>query len=72
MATVIGATAFKAICGSSGATTATFTAVAVPQMDRYGYDKRMSTGIVATVGTLGVLIPPSVVLIIYGSSRNSP
>jgi C4-dicarboxylate transporter, DctM subunit len=66
MATVVGATAFKAICGSSGATTATFTAVAVPQMDRYGYDKRMSTGIVATVGTLGVLIPPSVVLIIYG------
>jgi C4-dicarboxylate transporter, DctM subunit len=66
MATVVGATAFKAICGSSGATTATFTAVAVPQMDRYGYDKRLSTGIVATVGTLGVLIPPSVVLIIYG------
>lgn len=66
MATVVGATAFKAICGSSGATTATFTAVAVPQMDRYGYDKRLSTGIVATVGTLGVLIPPSIVLIIYG------
>jgi C4-dicarboxylate transporter, DctM subunit len=66
MATVVGATAFKAVCGSSGATTATFTAVAVPQMDRYGYDKRLSTGIVATVGTLGVLIPPSVVLIIYG------
>jgi tripartite ATP-independent transporter DctM subunit len=66
MATVVGATAFKAICGSSGATTATFTAIAVPQMDRFGYDKRLSTGIVATVGTLGVLIPPSVVLIIYG------
>jgi C4-dicarboxylate transporter, DctM subunit len=66
MATVVGATAFKAVCGSSGATTATFTAVAIPQMDRYGYDKRLSTGIVATVGTLGVLIPPSVFLIIYG------
>jgi len=66
MATVIGATGFKAICGSSAATSATFAGVAIPEMDRYGYDKRLSTGIVATVGTLGVIIPPSVTLIIFG------
>lgn len=66
MATVAGATAFKAICGSSPATAATFASVAVPEMDRYGYDKKLSTGIVATVGTLGVLIPPSVTLIVFG------
>jgi tripartite ATP-independent transporter DctM subunit len=66
MATVIGATGFKAICGSSAATSATFASVAVPEMDRYGYDRRLSTGIVATVGTLGCIIPPSVVLIIFG------
>jgi C4-dicarboxylate transporter DctM subunit len=66
MGTVVAATAFKAICGSSTATAATFATVAVPEMDRYGYDKRLSCGTVATVGTLGVIIPPSVVLIIYG------
>ncbi len=66
MATVAGATAFKAICGSSPATAATFASVAVPEMDRYNYDKKLSTGIVATVGTLGILIPPSVTLIVFG------
>ena len=66
MATVAGATAFKAICGSSAATSATFASVAIPEMDRYGYDTKLSTGIVATVGTLGVIIPPSVTLIIMG------
>jgi C4-dicarboxylate transporter, DctM subunit len=66
MATVGGATVFKAICGSSPATSATFAFVAVPEMDRYHYDKRLSTGVVATVGTLGILLPPSVTLIIYG------
>ncbi|MBF0549633.1 MAG: TRAP transporter large permease [Deltaproteobacteria bacterium] len=64
--TVGAATAFKAICGSSPATAATFASIAVPEMDRYGYDKRLSCGTVATVGTLGILIPPSVVLIVYG------
>jgi len=64
--TVAAATGFKAICGSSPATAATFATVAVPEMDRYGYDKRLSCGTVATVGTLGVLIPPSVTLIVYG------
>ena len=66
MATVIGATGFKTICGSSAATAATFSSVAIPQMERYGYDKRLSTGIVATVGSLGCIIPPSVVLILLG------
>ena len=66
MATVVGGSAFKAICGSATATTATFASVAMPEMDRYGYDKKLSTGIIATVGTLGCLIPPSVVLILYG------
>jgi tripartite ATP-independent transporter DctM subunit len=66
IATVLGGSAFKAICGSATATTATFASVAMPEMDRYGYDKRLSTGTVATVGTLGCLIPPSVVLILYG------
>lgn len=66
ISTVVGATAFKAICGSTPATTATFASVAVPEMERYGYDRRLSTGIVATVGTLGILLPPSVTLIIFG------
>ena len=66
MATVVGATVFKAICGSSPATAATFASVAVPEMDRYHYDRKLSTGIVATVGTLGILIPPSVTLIVFG------
>ena len=66
MATVVGAAGFKAICGSSTATAATFASVAIPEMNRYNYDKRLSTGIVATVGTLGCMIPPSVVLILYG------
>ena len=66
LATVAGATIFKAICGSIVATCATFASVAVPEMDRFGYSKKLSTGIVATVGTLGVLIPPSVILILLG------
>ena len=66
MATVGGATAFKALCGSAVATAATFSSVAIPEMDRYSYSKTLSTGLVAVVGTLGCLIPPSVYLILYG------
>ena len=66
MTTVVGATLFKAMCGSSLATTATFAGIAIPEMDRYKYDQRLSSGVVASVGTLGMLIPPSIVLIIYG------
>jgi C4-dicarboxylate transporter DctM subunit len=64
LATVFGATIFKAISGSSLATAATFSSVAVPEMDKYGYDRRLSTGVVASVGTLGFLLPPSGTLII--------
>jgi C4-dicarboxylate transporter, DctM subunit len=66
VATVAGATVFKSICGSVAATAATFASVAIPEMDKYGYSKKLSTGIVATVGTLGVLLPPSVILIVFG------
>lgn len=66
MATVLGATAFKTICGSSAATSATFASVAIPEMQRFGYSDKLSSGVVATVGTLGVIIPPSVTLIILG------
>ncbi len=66
MATVAGATLFKAMCGSTLATCATFSSVAVPEMDRYGYSRKLSTGVVASVGTLGILLPPSITLIIFG------
>jgi C4-dicarboxylate transporter, DctM subunit len=66
LATVAGVTVFKTICGSAAATNATFAAVAVPEMDRFGYSKKLSTGCVAVAGTLGVLLPPSVVLIVFG------
>src|SRR5512147_2094949 len=66
MATVLGATGFKALCGSSPATAATFASVAIPEMNRYGYDKRLSTGIVSVVGTLGAIIPPSVNRVVWG------
>jgi C4-dicarboxylate transporter DctM subunit len=66
VATVVGATAFKALCGSAVATAATFSNLAIPEMDRYGYSKTLSTGLVAIVGTLGCLIPPTIFLIIYG------
>jgi tripartite ATP-independent transporter DctM subunit len=62
----IGACAlFGAICGSSIATAATFSGVAVPEMRRHGYEPEFAAGAVASAGTLGVLIPPSVLLAIY-------
>jgi len=57
---------FAAICGSNTATAATMGAVALPQMKKYNYDPRLSSGTVATGGTLGTVMPPSVVLIIIG------
>ena len=63
----IGACAmFGAICGSSLATAATMTRVAMPQMRARGYDDGLATGAIAAGGTLGILIPPSVILLIYG------
>jgi tripartite ATP-independent transporter DctM subunit len=66
MATTAGAAAFGTVTGSATATAATFGSVAYPEMDRYHYNKKLSTGIVAVGGTLGSLIPPSVTLIVYG------
>ncbi|MBW1785073.1 MAG: TRAP transporter large permease [Deltaproteobacteria bacterium] len=57
---------FAAICGSNTATAATMGAVALPQMNKYGYDTRLSSGTIVTGGTLGTVMPPSVVLIIIG------
>lgn len=72
MATVLACSAFSAICGSNAATAATMTTVALPEMKKYHYDNRLSTGAVACGSTLGVVIPPSVVLIVIGlSSRQS-
>ncbi len=63
---VIGAcTAFGAICGSSVATTATFGRAALPELNKYKYDGGFSTGTIAVGGTLGILIPPSVILVVY-------
>jgi len=57
---------FAAICGSNTATVATMGAVALPQMKKYNYDTRLSSGTIATGGTLGVVMPPSVVIIVIG------
>jgi C4-dicarboxylate transporter, DctM subunit len=65
MATVGACTAFGAICGSGPATAATMSLVAIPQMKRYKYDMELSCGAVAAGGSLGMLIPPSVVFIVY-------
>jgi C4-dicarboxylate transporter, DctM subunit len=65
MASVLACAAFGAICGSSVATAATITQVALPQMRKHGYSGRLATGTLAAGGTLGILIPPSVPLVIY-------
>jgi tripartite ATP-independent transporter DctM subunit len=68
MATVMACAAFAAICGSNAATAATMTTVALPQMNKFNYEPKLSTGAIACGSTLGVVIPPSVVLIIIGLS----
>ena len=65
IASVGGCAMFGAICGSSLATAATMSQVALPEMRRYGYSNSLSTGTLAAGGTLGILIPPSVILVIY-------
>ena len=65
MAAVGASAAFGAICGSSIATAATITSVALPELKRHGYSGRLATGTLAAGGTLGILIPPSVPLVIY-------
>lgn len=64
-ATIGACAAFGAICGSSIATAATFSKVAIPEMRRHGYEPGFAAGAVASAGTLGILIPPSVMLAIY-------
>ncbi|MCL1921327.1 MAG: TRAP transporter large permease [Kiritimatiellaeota bacterium] len=66
MATVGACAAFGAICGSGPATAATMAAVALPEMKKYKYDHALASGTVAAGGSLGMLIPPSVVFIVYG------
>lgn len=66
MATIVACGGFAAISGSSLATAATMSKVAMPEMRRYGYHDRLSTAAIAAGGTLGILIPPSVILVIYG------
>src|SRR3990167_137312 len=65
MATVLACAGFAAICGSTAATAATMGKIALPEMKKYKYDDTLATGTVASAGTLGILIPPSTVLIVY-------
>ncbi len=68
MALIGACTGFGAICGSSVATTATFGRATLPEFRRYGYDPGFATGAIAVGGTLGILIPPSVILVVYAIS----
>ncbi|UCF57731.1 MAG: TRAP transporter large permease [Deltaproteobacteria bacterium] len=66
MATVGACAGFSAISGSTNATAATMATVTIPEMKRYNYDPSLATGTVAAAGSLGILIPPSVIFIVYG------
>src|SRR5215510_777075 len=66
IATIAACGGFAAICGSSVATAATFSRVAYPEMRRYSYPQSFATGVIAAGGTLGIMIPPSTVLAVYG------
>lgn len=66
IATIGACAAFAAICGSTNATAATMAAATLPEMKRYNYKPELATGVVAAGGSLGILIPPSVIFIIYG------
>ena len=71
VATILACTVFAAISGSSVATALTIGAVAIPQMLRFGYDERLAYGVVAAGGTLGILIPPSGPMILYGVATDT-
>lgn len=66
MGTIAASGAFASVCGSSVATTATMAKVAMPSMRKYGYSDELAAGSIAVGGTLGILIPPSVAMVIYG------
>ncbi|MBN9672991.1 TRAP transporter large permease [Roseibium aggregatum] len=72
MATIGSSAMFSAVCGSSLATAATMARVAMPEMRKYGYDDRLGTGAIAAGGSLGILIPPSVILIVYSLITETP
>jgi tripartite ATP-independent transporter DctM subunit len=65
MSTIVACAGFGSICGSSIATAATMARVAYPSMRQFGYSDRLATGAIAAGGTLGILIPPSVIMVIY-------
>lgn len=66
MATVASCTAFGTVCGSSLVTASVFAKASAPEMRRFGYDKRLTYGLIAAAGNIGMLIPPSVVIVVYG------
>jgi len=66
MATVVACGFFAAICGSTSATAATIGKMALPEMKKYHYDDTLATGCLASAGTLGILIPPSTIFLVYG------
>lgn len=66
VATIGACAGFSAICGSTSATAATMASVALPEMKKYKYDPALATGVVAAGGSLGILIPPSTIFIVYG------
>jgi C4-dicarboxylate transporter DctM subunit len=66
MATIAACAGFAAMCGSTNATAAAMGRVSLPEMKRYNYDDSLATGCVAAAGSLGIMIPPSTVLIVYG------
>ncbi len=70
MAAVLSCTFFAAVCGSSPATVVAIGSIMLPAMVQHGYTKRFSVGVIATSGSLGILIPPSIVMIIYAVSTN--
>ncbi|MDQ2086305.1 TRAP transporter large permease [Herbivorax sp. ANBcel31] len=72
ISTQIACAVFGAICGSNSATAATMGAIALPEMRKYKYDDSLSTASVAAAGALGVLIPPSVIFIVYGVATEQP
>src|SRR2546429_9463049 len=66
IATIAACAGFAAICGSSGATAATFSKVAYPEMRRFGYPQSFATGVIAAGGTLGIMVPPTTRVAAYG------
>ncbi len=66
MATVLGCAGFAAACGSSPATAAAVGKIAIPEMKKQGYSDKLATGVIAAGGSLGILIPPSIILVVYG------